>query len=64
MENNKRLIYQSLDLELEKFSSFLAGFTQRADDFVRDSLSQLTTAQQHFEMQHSLNQAGNSQHGG
>ena len=50
MENNKRVIFSSLDLQLEKFSSFLANFTKKIDDFVRDSSNQLATAQQHFEM--------------
>ena len=56
MENNKRVIFASLDLQLEKFSSFLSSFKLRVDDFVRDSLNQLTTAQQQFDMQYSSQQ--------
>lgn len=44
MENNKRVIFSSLDLQLEKFSSFLASFKLKVDDFVRDSFNQLATA--------------------
>ena len=58
MENNKRVIFSSLDLQLEKFASFLASFKVKVDDFVRDSFNQLATAQHQFEMQYSSQQAG------
>lgn len=50
MENNKRVIFASLDLQVEKFSSFLTSFKLRVDDFIRDSYNQLASAHQQFDM--------------
>jgi hypothetical protein len=45
MENNKNLVFTALETSLDSFSGFMNSFNQKVDDFVKESLMQLATAQ-------------------
>ena len=53
MENNKNLVFTALETSLDSFSGFMNSFNQKVDDFVKESLMQLATAQQKFDMESS-----------
>jgi hypothetical protein len=48
MEENKSVLFSALDSQLDYFGEFSNNFNSKVDDFVKDSLTQLATAQKQF----------------
>jgi hypothetical protein len=50
MENNKNVLFEAIRAQHEKIYGYFQNFNQKVDDFIRNSLSELSNAQQQLEL--------------